>query len=161
MAVAGHAPPLAPEEDEEEEIIEARDALEQIQLEPAVKDWSKDISKFADLNWKAHVNERGRAIVKSDPKFDSFYFGVFQDQSFQDGIEDLLIRIEEFDHLLSLTQSDASKCLFKQMPKIVAKYEEMEVVFDKIDKYVVRCRAEKGGHFYIRSLFSPPGSNSW
>ena len=33
-----------------------RDALEKIQLEPAVRDWAKDLAKYPNLNWKAHVS---------------------------------------------------------------------------------------------------------
>jgi hypothetical protein len=88
------------------------------------------MAKYADLNWKAHVRKENMNWIF----FLSYNICLFQDESFQDGIEDLVLRLDEFEHLLTLTGSDSSKCLFKQMPKIVEKYEEMENVFDKIDK---------------------------
>lgn len=103
----------------------------------AVRQWSRDLAKFADLNWKAHVGIRTCLVITESKLLFSIYFLFFQDTSFQDGIEDLNLRLEEFEHLLEMTSSDSSKCLLKQMPLIVAKYEQMETVFDKIDKYEV------------------------
>jgi hypothetical protein len=57
-----------------------------------------------------------------------------QNGNFDDAVEDILLRLEEFEHLLEMHQSDASACLFKQMPKMSEKFEEMEKVFDQIDR---------------------------
>ena len=44
------------------------------------------------------------------------------------------MRLEEFEHLLEMQQRDSSTCLFKQMPQLSQKFEEMERVFDSIDR---------------------------
>lgn len=51
----------------------------------------------------------------------------------QDLSEDLMIRLDEFDQLLSMSKNDTGFCLFKQMPAIQEKYHELEDVFKNID----------------------------
>ena len=58
----------------------------------------------------------------------------FQNGRFDDAVEDIELRLEEFEHLLEMQQRDAATCLFKQMPQLSHKFEEMERVFDGIDR---------------------------
>ena len=58
----------------------------------------------------------------------------FQNGRFDDAVEDIQMRLEEFEHLLEMQQRDSSTCLFKQMPQLSQKFEEMERVFDSIDR---------------------------
>ena len=58
----------------------------------------------------------------------------FQNGRFDDAVEDIQMRLEEFEHLLEMQQRDAATCLFKQMPQLSQKFEEMEHVFDGIDR---------------------------
>ena len=57
-----------------------------------------------------------------------------QNGRFDDAIEDIQLRLEEFEHLLEMQQRDVATCLFKQMPQLSQKFEEMESVFDGIDR---------------------------
>lgn len=48
---------------------------------------------------------------------------------------DLLLRkLDEFEQLLVLSQNDANVCLFKHVPGLQTKFEEMHSVFEKIDR---------------------------
>ena len=59
------------------------------------------------------------------------------DIAIQDLSEDLMIRLNEFDQLLSMSKNDTGFCLFKQMPAIQEKYHELEDVFKNIDNLKV------------------------
>ena len=72
--------------------------------------WARDMANYADLGFKREV------------------------ATFNDAVEDILLRLEEFEHLLEMHQGDAAVCLFKQMPRISQRYEEMEKVFDQVDR---------------------------
>ena len=56
------------------------------------------------------------------------------DVALQDLSEDLVMRLNEFDHLLAMSQDETGHCLFRQMPLIQEKFKEMEKVFQKIDR---------------------------
>jgi len=56
------------------------------------------------------------------------------DVAIQDLSEDLMIRLDEFDQLLSMSKDETGFCLFKQMPAIQEKFHELEDVFEKIDQ---------------------------
>ena len=55
------------------------------------------------------------------------------DTAIQDLSDDLMIRLEEFDHLLNMSKEETGVCFFKQMPAIQEKYQEMQPVFENID----------------------------
>ena len=59
---------------------------------------------------------------------------LLQNGHFDDAVEDIQLRLEEFEHLLEMQQRDVATCLFKQMPQLSQKFEEMESVFDGIDR---------------------------
>ena len=49
-------------------------------------------------------------------------------------MDTLLRKLDEFEQLLMLSQSDANVCLFKHVPGLQNKFGEMQSVFDKIDR---------------------------
>jgi len=55
------------------------------------------------------------------------------DTAIQDLSEDLMIRLDEFEQLLSMSKDETGICFFKQMPAIQEKYHEMQDVFRNID----------------------------
>lgn len=55
------------------------------------------------------------------------------DTAIQDLSEDLMIRIDEFEQLLSMSKDDTGICFFKQMPAIQEKYNELQEVFHNVD----------------------------
>jgi len=55
------------------------------------------------------------------------------DTAIQDLSEDLMIRIDEFEQLLSMSKDDTGFCFFKQMPAIQEKYNELQEVFHNVD----------------------------
>ena len=50
-------------------------------------------------------------------------------------MDTLLGKLDEFEQLMVLSQSDANVCLFKHVPGLQTKFTEMQSVFDKIDRY--------------------------
>ena len=52
-------------------------------------------------------------------------------------MDTLLGKLDEFEQLMVLSQSDANVCLFKHVPGLQTKFTEMQSVFDKIDRYVL------------------------
>jgi len=56
------------------------------------------------------------------------------DTAIQDLSEDLMIRLDEFEQLLSMSKDDTGICFFKQMPAIQEKYNDMQEVFDNVDR---------------------------
>ncbi len=59
----------------------------------------------------------------------------FQDKQINGEVDTLLRKLEEFEELLALSQSDGNVCLFKHVPGLQNKFAEMQNVFDKIDRY--------------------------
>ena len=51
-------------------------------------------------------------------------------------MDSLLGKLDEFEQLMVLSQSDANVCLFKHVPGLQTKFTEMQSVFDKIDRYI-------------------------
>jgi len=49
-------------------------------------------------------------------------------------VDSLLGKLDEFEQLMVLSQSDANVCLFKHVPGLQTKFTEMQSVFDKIDR---------------------------
>ena len=52
-------------------------------------------------------------------------------------MDTLLGKLDEFEQLMVLSQSDANVCLFKHVPGLQTKFTEMQSVFDKIDRYAL------------------------
>ena len=52
-------------------------------------------------------------------------------------MDTLLGKLDEFEQLMILSQSDANVCLFKHVPGLQTKFTEMQSVFDKIDRFVL------------------------
>ncbi len=44
------------------------------------------------------------------------------DRRVNDGVESLLVRLDEFEQLLEFSRSDANVCLFKHVPNLQAKF---------------------------------------
>ena len=83
-----------------------------------------------------------------------------QNGRFDDAVEDIELRLEEFEHLLEMQQRDAATCLFKQMPQLSRKFEEMERVFDSIDRLelmVARYEVKK----YVVLLAASPRTSTY
>ena len=60
-------------------------------------------------------------------------------------VDDLLIRLDEFEHLLEMVESDSQTCLLKHLPDLKEKYSAMQSTFDKIDRLeimVVRIKSD-------------------
>jgi len=55
------------------------------------------------------------------------------DTAIQDVSEDLMIRLDEFQQLLSMSKEETGICFFRQLPTIQEKYHELEYVFENID----------------------------
>merc|ERR1712037_641643 len=100
--------------------IESIRGEETLDVNEAFAKWAWDISKYAD---KDLDKENGR---------------------FDDAVEDIQLRLEEFEHLLEMQQRDVATCLFKQMPQLSQKFEEMERVFDGIDRLELMVARIKG-----------------
>ena len=49
-------------------------------------------------------------------------------------------KLDDFEQLLVLSQSDGNVCLFKHVPSLQAKFAELQVVFDKVDRYEKECK---------------------
>merc|ERR1712117_139425 len=109
-----------------------------IDVSEAFAKWAVDICKYAN---KDLDKENGRS---------------------DDAVEDIELRLEEFEHLLEMQQRDSTTCLFKQMPQLSQRFEEMERVFDGIDRLelmVARCPhylhlQDQGGHGQSRQAAS-------
>ena len=59
------------------------------------------------------------------------------DTAIQDLSEDLMIRLEEFQQLLSMSKEETGICFFRQLPTIQEKYRQLEDVFETIDDLTV------------------------
>ena len=59
---------------------------------------------------------------------------LLQDKKINEEVDTLLRKLDEFEQLLMLSQSDANVCLFKHVPGLQNKFGEMQSVFDKIDR---------------------------
>ena len=84
---------------------------------------------------KQDLNDLDNILVKTAKDW-SQYLQVDTtqyDNAIQDLSEDLMIRLNEFDQLLSMSKDDTGHCLFKQMPAIQENYHKMEPVFKNID----------------------------
>ncbi|XP_067651272.1 biogenesis of lysosome-related organelles complex 1 subunit 4-like [Haliotis asinina] len=53
---------------------------------------------------------------------------------FNESIEDMLTKLDEFCGLVDMIRSDTTLCLNKTVPDIQSKCAEMEAIFEKIDK---------------------------
>jgi hypothetical protein len=51
-----------------------------------------------------------------------------------ENVDDLLIRLDEFEHLLEMVNADTEVCLRQHLPVIQRKYVELQSTFDKIDR---------------------------
>ena len=51
-----------------------------------------------------------------------------------DVLDDLHLRLDEFEQLLELGGRDASNCLFRQMPEMAKRYERMEELFKAVER---------------------------
>ena len=49
-------------------------------------------------------------------------------------MDTLLRKLDDFEQLLLLSQSDTNVCLFKHVPGLQTKLSEMQDVFDKVDR---------------------------
>ncbi|XP_035219272.1 biogenesis of lysosome-related organelles complex 1 subunit 4-like [Stegodyphus dumicola] len=52
----------------------------------------------------------------------------------EDAIEDVLTRLDEFTSLVDMVRDDSTLCLNSTLPAIHKKYEEMEKIFQRIDR---------------------------
>eukprot|EP00094_Tigriopus_californicus_P010942 TCALIF_10556-PA protein Name:"Similar to BLOC1S4 Biogenesis of lysosome-related organelles complex 1 subunit 4 (Homo sapiens)" AED:0.03 eAED:0.03 QI:0/0.5/0.6/0.6/1/1/5/1508/168 len=55
----------------------------------------------------------------------------------EEDLGDLLIRLDEFQHLLAMSQNDTATCLFQQVPSITQSFPNVERIFHKIDRLEV------------------------
>ncbi len=51
-----------------------------------------------------------------------------------DALEDLHLRLEEFEHLVELGDRDASICLEQALPKMRDRFNKMHKVFQAVDR---------------------------
>lgn len=56
------------------------------------------------------------------------------DKKINEEVDVLLRKLDEFEQLLILSQSDANVCLFKHVPGLQTKFAEMQSVFEKVDR---------------------------
>merc|ERR1712038_245565 len=63
---------------------------------------------------------------------------------FDDNIEDLLTRLDEYCSLIDIVRSDTNLCLAKTLPAIREKSRQMETVFQKIDQLEAFVSMVKG-----------------
>lgn len=59
---------------------------------------------------------------------------VSTDRQINDAVDSLLEKLDEFEQLLELCQSDANVVLFKHIPGMAEKFGQMQDTFEKIDK---------------------------
>ncbi|XP_013392628.1 biogenesis of lysosome-related organelles complex 1 subunit 4 [Lingula anatina] len=97
-----------------------------------------DETKVAEEN-----NEEATRSPALDEMLDEFgkdYASYLQVDSsrekhqFEESVEDMLTRLDEFCGLVDLIRSDSTLCLKTTLPKIQAKSAEMEKMFERIDK---------------------------
>ncbi|ELT88198.1 hypothetical protein CAPTEDRAFT_228865 [Capitella teleta] len=55
-------------------------------------------------------------------------------QQLDDGIEEMLTKLDEFCGLVDVIRSDSTLCLTRTLPEIQRKSHEMNVIFERIDK---------------------------
>ena len=67
-------------------------------------------------------------------KLSNTFIQLFQDLAIAENVDDLLIRLDEFEHLLEMVESDSETCLLKHLPNLKEKYSAMQPTFDKIDR---------------------------
>ncbi|KAK0062740.1 biogenesis of lysosome-related organelles complex 1 subunit 4 [Biomphalaria pfeifferi] len=60
-----------------------------------------------------------------------------EETKFNDSVEMMLTKLDEFFSLVDMIRSDTSLCLTTTLPQIQEKCAEMEFIFDKIDKLEV------------------------
>ncbi|BFZ12578.1 hypothetical protein BsWGS_15617 [Bradybaena similaris] len=86
------------------------DDLEMKSNEEVANDMAADFTKFLNFN-----------VVKEELKFN-------------DSVEMMLTKLDEFFSLVDMIRSDTTLCLSTTLPDIQAKCAEMEAIFEKIDK---------------------------
>uniref|UniRef100_A0A8C6YSL4 Biosis of lysosomal organelles complex 1 subunit 4 n=1 Tax=Nothoprocta perdicaria TaxID=30464 RepID=A0A8C6YSL4_NOTPE len=59
---------------------------------------------------------------------------VLQVESFEESLEDLLTRVDEFVGMLDMIRSDSSQVVNESLPEIYTKATEMRHIYRKIDK---------------------------
>ena len=84
--------------------------LTERKLDTLVSDISQDYSKYLKVNV------------------------VAEKAALEDEIEDILTRLDEFTSLVDMVRGDNALCLNTTLPEIFKKCEEMEKMFDKVDK---------------------------
>ena len=69
----------------------------------------------------------------------------FQDLSIAENVDDLLIRLDEFEHLLEMVENDSQICRIQHLAALKIKYGAVQKTFDKIDRLeimVARIKAD-------------------
>ena len=106
--------------------------------EADLKDLKEQLGKTVDTYVKYIDVDTGATVrlsvifvfflkINQIPKF-------FQDKKINEEVDVLLRKLDEFEQLLILSQSDANVCLFKHVPGLQTKFAEMQSVFEKVDR---------------------------
>ena len=88
----------------------------------------------------------------------------FQDKQINGEVDTLLRKLEEFEELLALSQSDGNVCLFKHVPGLQNKFAEMQNVFDEIDRYGINLSIKMSHEIFpknLRQIFLHLDWNLW
>ncbi|TRY61287.1 hypothetical protein TCAL_10556 [Tigriopus californicus] len=89
------------------------DIESELRREKAVLRFTADLADFAQVDWPT------------------------QESKIEEDLGDLLIRLDEFQHLLAMSQNDTATCLFQQVPSITQSFPNVERIFHKIDRLEV------------------------
>ena len=54
-----------------------------------------------------------------------------------ENVDDLLIRLDEFEHLLEMVETDSQTCFNQHLPVLKKKYSDLQITFEKIDRLEV------------------------
>ncbi len=101
-------------------------------MEALLSAWISDTAKLhANMATRSKVSSR--ALLSVATHWSTFSCRL-QLSQFDDLIDDLLLRTEEFEHLLELVSSDASACLFKQVPVLQEHFSRMEEAFAGVER---------------------------
>ncbi|KAK3607385.1 hypothetical protein CHS0354_022546 [Potamilus streckersoni] len=79
-------------------------------VEKSIRELSKDYSEFIEIDSSR------------------------EQQKFNDSIEEMLTKLEEFSGLVDMIRSDTSLCMNKTLPQIKAKCDGMKKIFTRIDR---------------------------
>ncbi|CAG5127111.1 unnamed protein product, partial [Candidula unifasciata] len=93
-------------------------------------------SSFSSLSEDVEMKSNEEVATEMAVGFSKFLnLNVAKEElKFNDSVEMMLTKLDEFFSLVDMIRSDTTLCLSTTLPDIQAKCAEMEIIFEKIDK---------------------------